>query len=89
MVTAYERALVVGTLLYKFGKQGRQDGHFLWLRGMLLDSSSNLLVCDFDNNQVQQFCLDGHFTGKTNTVLLRPVGIATAPDQMDVFSQQA
>ena len=28
-------------------------------------------------------------TGKTNTVLLRPVGIATAPDQMDVFSQQA
>ena len=47
---------------------------------MLLDSSDNLLVCDCGNNQVQQFSLDGRFTGKTITDLLRPAGIATASD---------
>ena len=47
---------------------------------MLLDSSNNLLVCDCGNNRVQQFSLDGRFTGKTITDLPSPVGIATAPD---------
>ena len=47
---------------------------------MLVDSSNNLLVCDRDNNRVQQFSLDGRFTGKTITDLPSPVGIATAPD---------
>ena len=47
---------------------------------MLLDSSNNLLVCDYDNDRVQQFSLDGRYTGKTITDLPRPVGIATAPD---------
>ncbi|XP_020603743.1 E3 ubiquitin-protein ligase TRIM71-like [Orbicella faveolata] len=69
-----------GTFLYKFGKQGSQDGQFQWPHGMLLDSSNNLLVCDACNNRVQQFSLDGRFTGKTITDLPNPVGIATAPD---------
>ena len=69
-----------GTFLYKFGKPGDQDGQFDWPSYMLLDSSNNLLVCDYDNNRVQQFSLDGRFTGKTITDLPRPVGIATAPD---------
>ena len=69
-----------GTFLLKFGKKGNQDGQFKWPRGMLLDSSNNLLVCDYHNNRVQQFSLDGRFTGKTITDLPNPVGIATAPD---------
>ena len=69
-----------GTYLYKFGKQGNQDGQFNFPSCMLLDSSNNLLVCDLKNNRVQQFSLNGHFTGKTITDVLRPVGIATAPD---------
>ena len=69
-----------GTYLYKFGKKGNEDGQFNRLRGMLLDSSNNLLVCDLNNNRVQQFSLDGRFTGKTITDLPGPVGIATAPD---------
>ena len=69
-----------GTFLYKFGKQGNQDGQFTWAHGMLLDSSNNLLVCDRGNNRVQQFSLDGRFTGKTTTDLPSPLGIATAPD---------
>ena len=69
-----------GTYLYKFGKKGNEDGQFNWPRGRLVDSSNNLLVCDSINNRVQQFSLDGRFTGKTITDLPRPAGIATAPD---------
>ena len=69
-----------GTYLFKFGKEGNEDGQFNGPRGMLLDSSNNLLVCDLNNNRVQQFTLDGRFTGKTITDLPGPCGIATAPD---------
>ena len=69
-----------GTFLCKFGKQGNQDGQFLLPRGMLLDNCDNVLVCDRNNNRVQQFSSDGRFTGKTITDLPRPVRIATAPD---------
>ena len=70
----------LGTFLYKFGKQGNQDGQLNFPCGMLLDSSNNLLVCETKNNRVQQFSLDGRFTGKTITDLPGPIGIATAPD---------
>ncbi|XP_078344819.1 E3 ubiquitin-protein ligase TRIM45-like [Oculina patagonica] len=69
-----------GTIRYKFGTQGNQDGEFNLPWGMLVDRSNNLLVCDSNNNRVQQFSLDGRFTGKTLTDLPDPVGIATAPD---------
>ncbi|XP_020603627.1 protein lin-41-like, partial [Orbicella faveolata] len=69
-----------GTFLYKFGKKGSQDGQFNSPHGMLVDSSNNLLVCDCGNNRVQQFSLDGRFTGKTITDLTRPAAIATARD---------
>ena len=68
------------TFLYKFGKQENQDGLLCLPNGILLDSSNNLLVCDYDNNEVLQFSLDGRFTGKTITDLPVPVGIAGAPD---------
>ncbi|XP_078352296.1 E3 ubiquitin-protein ligase TRIM45-like [Oculina patagonica] len=69
-----------GTFMYKFGIQGNQDGHLNSPYGMLIDRSNNLLVCDSNNHRVQQFSLDGRFTGKTLTYLPDPVGIATAPD---------
>ena len=68
------------TFLYKFGTEGNQDGQFNLPRGMLVDRYSNLLVCDRGNNRVQQFTLDGRFTGKTLTRLPHPTGITTAPD---------
>ena len=69
-----------GTFLHKFGKQGNQDGQFNNPRGLLIDSSNNLLVCDEENNRVQQFSLDGRFTGKSITHLPYPQGIAATPD---------
>ena len=68
-----------GTFLYKFGKEGYQDGKFQTLYDLLVDSSNILLVCDFGNNQVQQFSLDGRFTGKSITHLSKPVEITKAP----------
>jgi len=69
-----------GTFLFKFGIQGNQDGQFIYPYFMHVDSSNNLLVCDSGNNRVQQFSLDGRFTGKSHAVLPDPVGITTAPD---------
>ena len=69
-----------GTFLHKFGKLGNQDGQFNNPNGLLIDSSNNLLVCDQNNNRVQQFSLDGRFTGKSITHLPNPRGIAATPD---------
>ena len=70
----------LGTFLYRFGKKGNQDGQFNPPRGLLLDSSDNLLVCDFGNHRVQQFFLDGRFTGKSITRLSKPMAITKVPD---------
>jgi len=78
-----------GTFLYKFGKQGNQGGQFKLPYGMLLDSFNNLLVCDINNHRVQQFSLDGRFTGKTITDLPDPTGIATAPDESILVASTA
>ena len=69
-----------GTFLYKFGKGRNQDGQLNRPRGLLVDNSDNLLVCDFGNNRVQQFSLDGRFTGKSITRLSKPMAITKAPD---------
>ena len=69
-----------GTLLYQFGKQGYQDGQLKAPYGLLVDSSNNLLLCDSGNNRVQQFSLDGRFTGKSIARLSSPVAITKAPD---------
>ena len=69
-----------GKFLYKCGKQGNQDGQFNFPYHMHVDSSNNLLVCDKGNNRVQQFFLDGRFTGKSTALLPNPAGITIAPD---------
>ena len=56
---------------------------------MLVDSNNNLLVCDCNNNRVQQFSLDGRFTGKTITHLPIPVTIATELDGRILVTSRA
>ena len=68
------------TFLYKFGEKGNQDGQFNSPCGMCLDGSNNLLVCDYFNDRVQQFSLDGRFKGKTTVPLKGPLQIIMAPD---------
>lgn len=66
--------------LYEFGRKGCADGCFNKPSAMCVDCFSNLFVCDTKNGRVQQFSLDGRFTGKSCTVLLSPAGIAASPD---------
>ena len=76
-IKAFDRS---GVFLHKFGKEGNQDGQFENPNGLLIDSFNNLLVCDQLNNRVQQFSLDGRFTGKSITHLPNPRGIAATLD---------
>ena len=69
-----------GTFLHRFGKRGNQDGQFDSPYGLLINRSHCLLVCDQLNHRVQQFSLDGRFTGKSITHLSNPRGIAATPD---------
>ena len=70
----------LGTFLYKFGEGRNQDGQLNRPRGLLVDNSDNLLVCYSGNSRVQQFSLDGRFTGKSIMPLSQPMAITKAPD---------
>ena len=78
-----------GTFLHKFDKERNHCTELELSHYMLVDSSGNLLVCDSYNNRVEQFSLDGRFTGKSNTLLPNPDGIIAAPDgRLFVTSRQ-
>ena len=71
-----------GKFLYKIGEKGEADGQFLFPWGLCVekyDDHQNLLVCDRNNGRIQQFTMEGRFTGKT-VVKLNPKAIATTPD---------
>ena len=77
-----------GKFLYKFGEQGNADGQFDPPMGLCIDKYGNLLVCDVNNHRIQQFTLEGTFTGKTsaNVKLQLPWGVATMPDDRVLIS---
>ncbi|KAL9987579.1 hypothetical protein ACROYT_G001913 [Oculina patagonica] len=70
----------LGQFLYKFGGEGTVDGYFNKPSAVCVDCFGNVLVCDANNGRVQQFTIDGRFTGKSSGVLQSPSGIAVAPD---------
>ena len=72
-----------GKFLYKIGEEGEADGQFYCPWGLCVEKygiRENLLVCDHINGRIQQFTMEGRFTGKTVTKLQRPIAIATTPD---------
>ena len=72
-----------GKFLHKIGAQGKGEGKLDWPRGFCIIRSGNqhnILVCDFNNQRIVQFTMEGFFTGKTVAKLQGPVGIATTPD---------
>ena len=56
-----------GQFLYKFGEKGNGDGQLNLPYGLCVDKHNNVFLCDGENNRVQQFTLEGTFTGKTST----------------------
>ena len=69
-----------GKFLYKIGEPGKGDGQLLGPYGLRLQKSGNhhnLLVCDRGNGRVDQFTVEGCFTGKTVVKLQDPIRITT------------
>ena len=72
-----------GRFLYKIGVKGKADGQLPSPWDLCIEkygNRENLLVCDRKNGRIQQFTVEGHFTGKTVTGLQNPKYIATTPD---------
>ena len=72
-----------GKFLYKIGEKGEGDGQLKGPHGLCLQKCGNhhnLLVCNFANGRVDQFTVEGCFTGKTVVELQAPPVITTTPD---------
>ena len=69
-----------GKFLRKIGEKGNADGQFLTPYGVCVDQHGNIFASDKESGHVQQFTIEGHFTGKTVTKLTWPWGMATMPD---------
>ncbi|KAL9955955.1 hypothetical protein ACROYT_G037362 [Oculina patagonica] len=74
---------ISGTFLYKFGEAGEADGQLSSPWGLCVEKCGdhqNLLVCDLYNYRIQQFTLEGCFTGKTVSKIGKPRAIVTTTD---------
>ena len=69
-----------GDFLRKIGEKGNEDGQFLSPYGVCVDQHGNICVSDKESGHLQQFTVEGHFTGKTVKKLTWPWGMATMPD---------
>ena len=72
-----------GKFLYKIGELGKADGELNYPWDLCVEeygNRQNLLVCDKDNGRIQQFTLEGCFTGKTVTKIGQPRAIVTTTD---------
>ena len=72
-----------GKFLYKIGEQGEGHGQLKGPHGLCLQKCGNhhnLLVCNIVNGRVDQFTVEGCFTGKTVVKLQNATRIATTPD---------
>ena len=64
-----------GKFLHKIGEEGEADGQFKKPWGLCVDKYGNVLVCDRNKNRIQQFTVEGRFTGKH--AVNKPWGITT------------
>ncbi|PFX29056.1 tripartite motif-containing protein 3-like [Stylophora pistillata] len=72
-----------GKFLNKIGAKGDADGLLYSPWGLCVEkygNQQNLLVCDGSNGRIQQFTMEGRFTGKTVCKLQYPTALTTAPD---------
>jgi len=72
-----------GRFLFKIGETGKADGQLSCPWGLCVEKygdRQNLLVCDKNNGRIQQFTVEGCFTGKSVSELENPLHIATTPD---------
>ena len=76
-----------GRFLHKIGEEGQADGQLKTPWGLCVDRYDNVLVCDRNNNRIQQFTVEGRFTGKH--VVNKPWGITTTTDGNILISESS
>ncbi|XP_019640716.1 PREDICTED: tripartite motif-containing protein 2-like [Branchiostoma belcheri] len=70
-----------GNSKFDFSKKGKNDGELQGPRGITLDHTGNIIVCDKADGRVQVFGSDGAFRRKVATVKGdEAIGIALTPD---------
>ena len=72
-----------GKFLNKIGEEGQGDGQLLGPNGLCVQKCGdhhNLLICNRANGRVDQFTVEGCFTGKTVVKLQDPTRITTTLD---------
>ena len=69
-----------GRFLRKIGEKRNEDGQFTNPWRLYVDIHGNILVGDKNCGYVQQFTMEGRFTGRAVTKLNWPSGIAQMPD---------
>ena len=75
-----------GKFLRTIGEEGAANGQFKDPCGLCTDRHGNILVCDNERGVVQQFSIEGRFTGKSVVKLQIPRGIAVMPDGLFLVS---
>ena len=74
-----------GRFLHKIGGEGEADGQLKAPCSLCVDKHDNVLVCDGGNNRIQQFTIEGRFTGKL--VVNKPWGVTTTTDGNNLISE--
>ena len=74
-----------GKFLYKIREAGEGDGPLGLCLQKCVDHH-NLVVCNRNNGRVDQYTLEGCFTGKTDYKFKSPTRIATTPDGLILVS---
>ena len=78
-----------GQFLYKFGEKGNGDEQLILPNRLCVDKHGNLLVGDMVNGRIQQFSLEGTFSGETSAKVnpMLPWGVTTMPDDRILISE--
>lgn len=68
-----------GRLKFSWGEPGQDSGQFNLPHGIVIDRDQRVLVADRQNNRIQIFDLEGHYTNQW-TGFVRPADICIGPD---------
>ena len=69
-----------GVFLYDIGSGGSGDGQLDHPDGLAIDKFNNLIVCDWGNNRLQVFSLDGKFVNSVTEGMKCPRSVAVTKD---------
>lgn len=89
MRNGLQKFSALGQHLRSFPSLGDPQGTFGGPRGLALEPSGTLLVCDTLHHRIQRFDPDGRFLGVQASELLAPVSVAVLPEGELLVAEKA